>query len=59
MSRVSTGSDSLTGPFLLISLGILFALHEFTRFRFQDTWPFLLILFGLLQLVARLGRAKG
>jgi hypothetical protein len=34
-------------------LGVLFALQNFTRFGFDQTWPVLLIVFGLLSLMQR------
>jgi hypothetical protein len=37
----------------LITLGVLFALNNFTPYRFEQTWPVLLIVFGLLSLVRR------
>jgi len=44
---------SLRGPITLITLGVLFALNNFTRYRFEQTWPVLLIVFGLLSLLRR------
>jgi len=43
-------------PVTLITLGSLFALNNFTEYGFNQTWPVLLIVFGLLSL---LGRATG
>lgn len=52
------GSDvslirAIRGPITLITLGMLFALNNFTNYRFHQTWPVLLIVFGLLSLVRR------
>ena len=47
---------AIRGPVTLITLGVLFALNNFTPFGFGETWPVLLIVFGLLSL---LGRANG
>lgn len=51
------GSPSLIyairGPVTLITLGALFALDHFTPYSFKQTWPLLLIVFGLLSLAAR------
>ena len=44
---------AIRGPITLITLGALFALHNFTRYRFDQTWPVLLIVFGLLSLMQR------
>jgi cell wall-active antibiotic response 4TMS protein YvqF len=42
---------AIRGPITLITLGVLFALDNFTFYRFSQTWPVLLIVFGLLSLV--------
>jgi hypothetical protein len=47
---------AIRGPVTLITLGTLFALNNFTNFGFHQTWPVLLIVFGLLSL---LGRSAG
>ena len=52
------GSDrslvsAIRGPITLITVGALFALNNFTPYRFQQTWPVLLIVFGLLTLLRR------
>ena len=44
---------ALRGPVTLITLGVLFALNNFTPWGFQQTWPVLLIVFGLLSLMRR------
>lgn len=44
---------ALRGPVTLITLGVLFALNNFTHYRFEQTWPVLLIVFGLMSLVRR------
>lgn len=43
-------------PVTLITLGTLFALNNFSDYGFHQTWPVLLIVFGLLSL---LGRTRG
>jgi hypothetical protein len=52
------GSDrslvsAIRGPVTLITLGALFALNNFTPYQFHQTWPVLLIVFGLLTLMRR------
>ncbi|MGQ9634532.1 MAG: LiaI-LiaF-like domain-containing protein [Bryobacteraceae bacterium] len=56
----SSGSlaGALTGPILLITLGVLFALQQFTDLSLWQTWPFLLILLGVMGLVKRLTGAR-
>src|SRR6476660_9945626 len=44
---------AIRGPVTLITLGVLFALNNFTPYRFHQTWPILLIVFGLLTLLRR------
>jgi len=41
---------AVTGPIILITIGVLFAFDRFTEFRFSQTWPVLLIVIGLLRL---------
>ena len=44
---------AIRGPVTLITLGALFALNNFTPYRFSETWPVLLIVFGVLSLLCR------
>jgi hypothetical protein len=44
---------SVRGPVTLITIGVLFALQNFTSYDFGQTWPVLLIVFGLLSLLGR------
>ncbi len=48
-----TLAHAVRGPVMLITLGALFALNNFTPYGFGTTWPVLLIVFGLLTLAAR------
>ncbi len=41
---------AITGPIILITIGVLFAFDRYTEFRFSQTWPVLLIVVGLLKL---------
>jgi hypothetical protein len=45
--------NAIRGPVTLITLGVLFALNNFTNYGFDKTWPVLLIVFGLLSLMRR------
>jgi hypothetical protein len=47
---------AVRGPIILITIGTLFALDHFTRWGFQQTWPVILIVIGLLTLVGRATR---
>lgn len=43
---------SLTGPIILITLGVIFLLEEFVpHLGFRKTWPVLLVVFGILKLL--------
>ncbi len=55
MADIRSGSlvRAIRGPITLITLGVLFALNNFTQYHFEQTWPVLLIVFGLLSLVRR------
>jgi len=44
---------SIRGPVTLITIGALFALNNFTPYRFDQTWPVILIVFGLMSLWGR------
>lgn len=44
---------SIRGPITLVTLGVLFAINNFTPYRFEQTWPVILIVFGLLSLLGR------
>jgi hypothetical protein len=46
-------AHAIRGPITLITLGVLFALNNFTNYGFDKTWPVLLIVFGLLSLMRR------
>jgi hypothetical protein len=44
---------AIRGPITLITVGVLFALNNFTTYSFNQTWPVLLIVFGLMSLLCR------
>ena len=44
---------AIRGPLTLITIGVLFALNNFTPYRFDQTWPVILIVFGALSLLGR------
>jgi len=46
-------AGAIRGPITLITVGALFALNNFTPYGFGQTWPVLLIVFGLLSLLRR------
>jgi hypothetical protein len=48
-----SGIRAIRGPIILITVGVLFALQSFNIFGFDQTWPVLLIVIGLLHLFGR------
>ncbi len=46
---------AIRGPIMLIAIGGLFAVSQFTPYSIHRTWPVLLILLGLLKLFERFG----
>jgi hypothetical protein len=51
--RDNSGIRGIRGPILVITVGVLFALQNFTPYNFGDTWPVLIIVVGLLSLFGR------
>ncbi len=43
---------AITGPLMLITLGVLFALDQFGPYSFHQTWPVLLIVYGVVKAAA-------
>ena len=46
-------------PAILITVGVLFLLGEFTRFDFGDTWPALLIVIGVVMVLQTHASTQG
>lgn len=44
---------AIRGPIILITVGVLFALNNFTPYGFGETWPVLLIVLGLVSILGR------
>ena len=42
------------GPVLLMTLGLLLAVHQFSGLRFDQTFPILIIVFGLMWMLERM-----
>lgn len=49
-ARCTVGA--VTGPLLLITVGILFAMEQQGLYRFRETWPVLLIVYGVARAMA-------
>jgi cell wall-active antibiotic response 4TMS protein YvqF len=50
---------AITGPIILITVGVLFVFDRFTAFHIGRTWPVLLIVVGLMGLLRGGGRRRG
>jgi hypothetical protein len=53
-SRLALFVQAIRGPILLITLGVLFAIHQAGVLSFARTWPLLLIVIGLMKLIERM-----
>lgn len=49
----ATFLQAARGPVLLITLGVLLAIHQNTTWGFEQTFPILIIVFGLMKLLER------
>lgn len=53
-SRPALIAQAIRGPILLITIGILFAIHQAGVLPFSSTWPLIIIVFGLIKLIERM-----
>lgn len=44
---------AIRGPVFLITLGVLFLIDQASVYSFRQTWPVLIIVFGVLKLMER------
>ena len=58
-SAEGTLACAVRGPIMLITIGSLAALDSMGISGFGRTWPVLIIVFGLLKLMERMGRPAG
>jgi hypothetical protein len=49
----------LMAPLMLITVGVIFLIGEYTRYGFGDLWPFLLIVAGLITLGTSFASREG
>jgi hypothetical protein len=49
----------LMGPLLIITVGVLFLIGEYTRFSFLELWPILLIVVGVVLTAQSLASKEG
>jgi hypothetical protein len=53
-ARAALFAQAVRGPILLITVGILFALHQADVLSFFQTWPLVVIVAGVIMLIERL-----
>ena len=53
MNPDSSLARAVRGPIILITVGVLFALNNLTPYGFNQTWPVLLIVIGLLSFLGK------
>ncbi|HZS53138.1 MAG TPA: DUF5668 domain-containing protein [Bryobacteraceae bacterium] len=58
-SRLPLFVQAIRGPVLLITLGVLFALHQAGVLSFARTWPLILIMIGVMKLIERMVMRPG
>ena len=49
----------LMGPLILITVGILFLIGQYSRYSFGDLWPVLLIVIGVILVLQSLASKQG
>lgn len=53
-TRLALFLQAVRGPILLITLGVLFAIHQAGVLSFAQTWPLIIIVIGLMKLLERM-----
>jgi hypothetical protein len=53
-SRRALFAQAIRGPILLITIGVLFAMHQAGVLHFSRTWPLIIIVIGVLKLIERM-----
>lgn len=53
-NRGALFAQAIRGPILLITIGVLFAMHQAGILHFSRTWPLIIITIGVLKLIERL-----
>ncbi len=53
-NRGSLYAQAVRGPILLITIGVLFAMHQAGVLQFSRTWPLIIIVIGILKLIERM-----
>jgi len=53
-NRLALIAQAVRGPILLITIGILFAIHQAGIVSFWRTWPLIIIVLGVMKLIERM-----
>lgn len=53
-NRVALFAQAVRGPVLLMTVGILFALSQIGVLSISRSWPFIIIVIGVMKLIERL-----
>ena len=53
-NRAALFAQAIRGPVLLITVGILFAIHQAGIISFSRTWPLIIIVIGVMKLIERM-----
>lgn len=52
-TRTGAYIQAIRGPVLLVTIGVLFAVHQAGIISFSRTWPLLIIVIGVMKLLER------
>ncbi|MFL6448736.1 MAG: hypothetical protein ACJ746_13760 [Bryobacteraceae bacterium] len=52
-NRRALFAQAIRGPILLMTIGILFAIHQAGGLPIYKTWPLVIIVIGLMKLIER------
>lgn len=53
-TRAALFAQAIRGPILLITIGVLFAVHQAGIISFARTWPLIIIVIGVMKLIERM-----
>lgn len=53
-TRAAMFAQAIRGPVLLITIGVLFAVHQAGIVSFARTWPLIIIIVGVMKLIERM-----
>lgn len=53
-NRAALIAQAVRGPILLITVGVLFAIHQAGVLSFGRTWPLIIIVIGVMKLIERM-----